>query len=77
MTYRPTIHIRRGYTSKDHLLDEIAGVARAALQLGPGEFPSEQRAVIAAERSIIYVVGSREEYRGCSAGLLGGAEEVR
>lgn len=74
--FRPIITVRHGYTPKDHLLDEIARICQAALQLGPASFPDEERALLAADRTIVFVIGSRHEYRGCSFGLVAGVEEI-
>lgn len=65
-----TITTRKGYTSKDHLLTEIAS---AALDTLKASYSSRAAATKAAERAIFRVIASRSLYSGCAAGLVGGA----
>jgi hypothetical protein len=65
-----TVTTRKGYTSKDHLLTEIASAARDTLK---ASYSSRSAAIKAAERAIYGVIASRSLYSGCAAGLVGGA----
>jgi hypothetical protein len=66
-----TIAARQGYTSKDHLLAEIASAALASLKAA---YSSRSAAKNAAERAIYRTVASRPLYAGCAAGLISGAK---
>jgi len=64
-----TVTTRKGYTSKDHLLTEIASAARDGLKRS---YSSKSAARKAAQRAIFRVISSRALYAGCAAGLVGG-----
>ena len=71
MQYTATIETVSGYTGKDHLLAEIASLARFGLR---PSYASRSSARRAAMRAIVRAVASRPLYAGCAAGLRPGAD---